>query len=1184
MNDYAMLRVTPLYGSRWEKSGASRSGSCTLVEYADVKVLVDVGLRNCNNNTTFHADESNDDSEEVGSRSQSLLQPHSRSNLPYSFWESLPPHDCLVLTDSTLESMGSLPLYVEGMRRAFQKRRRGEGNANANTNSNASQQQQRRGSARKTESSNETNFFLPIFATFPTVKMGQMSLYDHHANLSLDGGSPPYTLEEMDGAIAMLRTIKYSQTLTLPLIESPTDPLATLSTTANAKSAVTVTPRLSVTAHRAGHVVGGAFYKLERLRDETSVVVTGNAYHIAKELHLDACTLLKNGTGADVLVTRPGGPAFPLVNGLYSTSNTSHNKNSKEKKKKKSPSMMTSPLASRARRDLTERVLGFLRRDANVLLPVDASGRALELILLLNRFWSKQNLSGSYNLVWFGSMVHNTLEFSRSQLEWMNSTLFNNIFDASSRRGNSNNPGDHGQHPYLLKHVTLCTNMAELDKVLAESNDSPTCVLANGLALDHGPSRDLFLRWADNDNNAVIFTDSSRCVEREKSIASASGVVGGTSSAGAALGDASSGDLIQHRNSITSLEAGGKGGVLSVATILPSQGVAAADDEAEQVEDDMMGSAITEDEASLYTTSYQLLKHWSLAKAEDREMDDVLKVDVLVPWRKPLVGHELSVFLEKEETARVAQRKLEEEQAMLREVELAKGRLRLGDDSGINPSGSGGASLSGGRNSSGNATEGGTSSTASKAAHLPFFRVKKKSRFDSSLFLKFSKPIHLTFELREDAVGVGQQDVTARFGIGESIENSEVVEDDYGIAVLPDQFRDIVTGVDSSKNFGAQKDEINKRGLGFASSGGSGGKDDAAKGTKKRIRKDDLGLGGNNGSGTGIAEDEDDIDERGMEAIDLSEGHGIIRGRNGRPPTKVGTINRRIEVVAEIDYIPFEGRVDTRAARQSVRALQPRHVVVLGGTKPKSDVNNITDNDNNAMDIGDRDSPTPVSPESVLLVDEVQVLADAAEGFVVNQEDPVLTPSDFQTVKLKVGHHAYPARLVATPFRTKEERLVEEVVPDPIELAETKIGSCTVSMLDFVMTGQKVALDGSIVIAPKNIYSNSTVSMSSIFEQERRRPPVYVSDGEVLLTDLRTELIAQHGMKAEYSAQSGYSQLIVNGRIIVKKWADAAVGGGGGANANTNNNNTPGKIDVEGPLCEDFFTVRSVVCNQYVTL
>ena len=72
-------------------------------------------------------------------------------------------------------------------------------------------------------------------------------------------------------------------------------------------------------------------------------------------------------------------------------------------------------------------------------------------------------------------------------------------------------------------------------------------------------------------------------------------------------------------------------------------------------------------------------------------------------------------------------------------------------------------------------------------------------------------------------------------------------------------------------------------------------------------------------------------DEQALEASDLSEGTGIIRGRNGRPPTKVTTVPRRVEVLAEIAFVPLEGRVDARAARQSVRALQPRQVIVLGG-------------------------------------------------------------------------------------------------------------------------------------------------------------------------------------------------------------------------------------------------------------
>ena len=74
-----------------------------------------------------------------------------------------------------------------------------------------------------------------------------------------------------------------------------------------------------------------------------------------------------------------------------------------------------------------------------------------------------------------------------------------------------------------------------------------------------------------------------------------------------------------------------------------------------------------------------------------------------------------------------------------------------------------------------------------------------------------------------------------------------------------------------------------------------------------------------------------------------------------------------------------------------------------------------------------------------------------------------------------------------------------------------------------------------------------------------------LSTKEVLLTDLRAEVTAL-GMKAEYGALSGYSQLVVNGKIIVRK------------------DNATGKLHVEGPMCSDFYTVRSVVCGQYVTI
>lgn len=76
----------------------------------------------------------------------------------------------------------------------------------------------------------------------------------------------------------------------------------------------------------------------------------------------------------------------------------------------------------------------------------------------------------------------------------------------------------------------------------------------------------------------------------------------------------------------------------------------------------------------------------------------------------------------------------------------------------------------------------------------------------------------VTFEVREEAVGIGQSDSIAKYGIGESVGRSgEVLEDEYGIAVIAERFTDIVTGVDPSKfagGTGRVGEEVMRRGLG----------------------------------------------------------------------------------------------------------------------------------------------------------------------------------------------------------------------------------------------------------------------------------------------------------------------------------------------------------------------------------
>jgi hypothetical protein len=220
-----------------------------------------------------------------------------------------------------------------------------------------------------------------------------------------------------------------------------------------------------------------------------------------------------------------------------------------------------------------------------------------------------------------------------------------------------------------------------------------------------------------------------------------------------------------------------------------------------------------------------------------------------------------------------------------------------------------------------------------------------------------------------------------------------------------------------------------------------------------------------------------------LEVADLSNGKGIVKGRNGRPPIKISTTPRKLEVLAEVSYIPLEGRVDARAARQSVRALQPRHLIVIGGPKANSK----------------------------LLTDALGTMGSSGN----RRDDEALTfaPTDGETVELTVGHAAYSVRLVDTPYMSQREKEAMELAGtkiEPIEPYEAKIGECSVSLVDLVATGKKWAVDGSVVLAPR--LQKSSLNQSSLM----------LSTREVLLTDLRAEVTAL-GMKAEY----GFVVLIV---------------------------------------------------------
>ena len=638
---------------------------------------------------------------------------------PLNPFPKLPDHDVLIVSDSTLNSLGGLPLYYK---EHWKKQ----------------QQEQHRQ--------------IPMYATFPSVKMGQMTLYDYHASISLDGGRPTFTMEEMDDAFAQLQTIKYSQTV--PVRAFRTSEAGDQKTTA---AVVATTPTLSITAHNAGHVVGGAFFVLRRLQDDTVVVLTPPTYNIAKEIHLDSSTLLKYGATPDVLVTYPGGPAMKYICKLYdtrtstiqpvSTSVAANTGNGKSRLPKKKDIMKIFNSRGGTTKHLLETILSVLRRDGHVLLPVDASGRVLELVLFLSQHWDRQRLGAAYNLVWLGPMVKNTLDFCRSQLEWMASQLGNQFDDGNTSNRKSNSLS----HPYALRNVHLCSSVQELDAVIRQNSNNPTCVLASGLTLDHGPARDLFLRWADNSDNAIIFTDSSRCFQRKQyhhhlnynqNVPASSPESQDDDTKMKVDGDDERRKQqqrqqqqffseIQHRSPSALQRQTSSGLVVNADTV--------EHDDADGNDNTMMvGSTLGPDEVvSKFCAAAQLLQQWCNAKWEGREMDDSILVDVQVPNRSPLAGPELKMFLAQEEAKRLYQKQQEEKRAMLREVEIAKGQLHLGEDEPSNVVGdtSKGPVAGKGKFSASNISNSGAVTV----------RPQKKSRFDSGLFLKFSKPLHCKF-------------------------------------------------------------------------------------------------------------------------------------------------------------------------------------------------------------------------------------------------------------------------------------------------------------------------------------------------------------------------------------------------------------------------------------------------------
>lgn len=214
---------------------------------------------------------------------------------------------------------------------------------------------------------------------------------------------------------------------------------------------------LSITPYAAGHMIGGTMWKIMKEGEEDIIYAVD--YNHKKEIHL-------NGAVLETL-SRPA----LLITDAYTALNT-HTYKRKDRDL-----------------ELMNTILSAVRKDGNVLLAVDTAGRVLELAQLLDQLWrSEESGLFVYSLALLNHVSFNVVEFAKGQVDWMSERMMKSF---ESLRTN----------PFAFKHITQCHSLKDLEKV-----PSPKVVLASCADLNSGFSKELFLQWAGDARNSIIFT------------------------------------------------------------------------------------------------------------------------------------------------------------------------------------------------------------------------------------------------------------------------------------------------------------------------------------------------------------------------------------------------------------------------------------------------------------------------------------------------------------------------------------------------------------------------------------------------------------------------------------------------------------------------------------------------------
>ena len=205
-------------------------------------------------------------------------------------------------------------------------------------------------------------------------------------------------------------------------------------------------------AYNAGHVLGSAMFLLEIAG--VKVLYTGD-YSREIERHLKPAEIPK--TDIQVLI----------VESTYGI----HQQANREDREK----------------DFTKFVDEIVSRGGKCLLPVFATGRVQELLLILDEYWETHPHLKDIKIYYASSLATNSFEIFKTYINMAGDYIKNKV-------------DKEGKNPFDFQHITCVKTVDDLDE------SKPVVVFASPGFMQSGLSRTLFDKWCKDSKNGIIIT------------------------------------------------------------------------------------------------------------------------------------------------------------------------------------------------------------------------------------------------------------------------------------------------------------------------------------------------------------------------------------------------------------------------------------------------------------------------------------------------------------------------------------------------------------------------------------------------------------------------------------------------------------------------------------------------------